>query len=143
MDTETFDSLRARLGARYDQLTPHLQRVGRLALEDPNVFALETVAAIAARARVQPSTIVRFAKEFGYSGFSQMQRVFKLRLIEGQPLYRERVYAREHTGPRPLGTEPQAILKEFVDASIGSLKELSSAIRGADMDRAVELLASA
>ncbi len=87
---ETFDSLRDRITARYDDLSPHLQRLARIALEDPNSVALETVAAIAARVGVQPSTLIRFAKEFGYSGFSQMQKIFKLRhearnAIDGLP----------------------------------------------------------
>src|SRR3954468_10279660 len=89
---ETFDSLRARIRARHDGLSPHLQRLARSALEDPNGFALRTIAEIASEARVQPSALIRFAREFGYDGFSAMQQVFKLRLIEGASIYREQVY---------------------------------------------------
>jgi DNA-binding MurR/RpiR family transcriptional regulator len=86
---ETFDSFRVRLRSRYEQLSPHLQRLARLALEDPNVVALETITEVAGRARVQPSTVVRFAKEFGFTGFSPLQKVFRLRLIEGEPSLRQ------------------------------------------------------
>lgn len=63
-------------------------------MEKPNDFALKTVVVIAAELQVQPSTLIRFAKEFGYSGFSQLQRVFRLRLIEGAPGAREEVYVK-------------------------------------------------
>ncbi|MDZ4367183.1 MAG: hypothetical protein U0987_09195, partial [Afipia sp.] len=90
---ETFEALRQRLRNRFDQLSPHLQRIARFALEKPNDFALNTVVVIAGDLEVQPSTLIRFAKEFGYRGFSELQRVFRLRLIEGAPRAREEVFA--------------------------------------------------
>ena len=90
---ETFDSFRVRLRSRYEELSPHLQRLARLALEDPNVVALETITEVAARASVQPSTVVRFAKEFGFTGFSPLQKIFRLRLIEGEPSLRQDAYS--------------------------------------------------
>ena len=49
-ESETFDAFRVRLRSRYEDLSPHLQRLARLALEDPNAFALDTVTGIAGRA---------------------------------------------------------------------------------------------
>ena len=137
---ETFDSLRDRITARYDDLSPHLQRLARIALEDPNSVALETVATIAARVEVQPSTLIRFAKEFGYSGFSQMQKIFKLRLIEGGPNYRERVYEQhaEMASDDPKG--PADLLEQCADASIASLQNLKLTVRREDLDHAVGIL---
>lgn len=141
--SETFDALRSRLNARYEDLSPHLQRIALYSLEDPKRFALDTIASIATKTQVQPSTVIRFAKEFDYDGFSQMQRVFKLRLIEGVPDYRERVYEREHTGVAILEEDPKEVLSEFVDASIDALKSLRNDIDGAALKTAVNILASA
>jgi DNA-binding MurR/RpiR family transcriptional regulator len=137
---ETFDSLRDRITGRYDDLSPHLQRLARIALEDPNSVALETVAAIAGRVEVQPSTLIRFAKEFGYSGFSEMQKIFKLRLIEGGPNYRERVYEQhaETASDHPEG--PAELLEQCADASIASLQNLKSTVGREELDRAVDIL---
>ena len=79
----TFDALRHQIRDRFQDLSPHLQRIARASLEDPNRFALNTTQVIAASLQIQPSTLIRFAKEFGYAGFSDLQRVFRQRLIEG------------------------------------------------------------
>ena len=48
---------------------------------------------LAERCGVQASTIVRFAKAFGYDGASQMQRLFRNELINSapSPSYSERI----------------------------------------------------
>jgi DNA-binding MurR/RpiR family transcriptional regulator len=133
---ETFDTLRARIMDRYESLSPHLQRLARIALTDPNQMALETVASITATAGVQPSTLIRFAKEFGYDGFSKMQKVFKLRLVEGAPFYREQVY--EARSERMGGNGDK--LDRCADALIDSLEQLKRTASREDIARAVELL---
>lgn len=139
----SFDSLRHQVQARYDELSPHLQRLARLSLEDPNSFALETVTTLAQAAEVQPSTLIRFAKEFGYSGFSDMQKVFKLRLIEGSPAYREQIYQHRTRLEATAETDPMAILQDFTDASILCLERLKTTVDPQALARAIELMAAA
>lgn len=139
---ETFDALRGRIKERFDGLSSHLQRLARYALEDPNLFALQTVTEVAGRASVQPSTVIRFAKEFGYTGFSQMQKVFRLRLIEGGPAFRQQAFQSE----RPEGAatvDPGAILSEFVDASVATLNSLKQTVPPDDLGRALTMLSGA
>jgi DNA-binding MurR/RpiR family transcriptional regulator len=137
--SETFDALRARIRARHDDLSPHLQRLARAALEDPNGFALRTIAAIAADAEVQPSALIRFAKEFGYHGFSSMQQVFKLRLIEGASFYREQVYE-THADDGAGALDPMQVLVECVDDMASSLDRLKRTIDPAALAQAIELM---
>lgn len=139
----SFDSLRHNVQARYDGLSPHLQRLARLALEDPNSFALETVTSLAQTAEVQPSTLIRFAKEFGYSGFSDMQKIFKLRLIEGAPAYREQIHQHRTRLEAAAERDPMAILQEFTDASILCLERLKHTVDPAALARAIEMIAAA
>ena len=139
----SFDSLRHEVQARYDALSPHLQRLARLALEDPNSFALETVTSIAQTAEVQPSTLIRFAKEFGYSGFSEMQKVFRLRLIEGAPAYREQIYRHRDRLEATAESDPMAILREFADASILCLERLKETVDAGALGRAIQMIAEA
>lgn len=134
---ETFDVLRSRIRARFESLSPHLQRVARAALEQPNDFALRTTVSIAGDLGVQPSTLIRFAKEFGYSGFSEMQRVFRLRLIEGAADMRERVYRTQASRPPP---DLAAILEGSIAALEASLQELRGSIATGDLERAVSML---
>ncbi|GAB4235289.1 MAG: MurR/RpiR family transcriptional regulator [Kiloniellaceae bacterium] len=137
---EPFDALRERIRDRYDELSPHLQRIARLALDEPNQFALQTIAAIAERLKIQPSTVIRFAKEFGYDGFSGMQQVFKLRLIEGGALHRARVYEASHTESR---TGAPNSLDACIDTLIASLEALRREVSPEQLAQAVRLCAGA
>lgn len=137
---ETFEALRQRLRAGFDQLSPHLQRIARLALERPNDFALSTVVVLAAELGVQPSTLIRFAKEFGYRGFSEMQRVFRQRLIEGAPQAREAVY--EQASIR----EPMdfsGTLNGCIDTLIASLEDLRRTATAEMLEKATQMLLQA
>ena len=138
---ETFESLRERIRDRSEKLSPHLQRIARLALDQPNQLALQTIAVIAKDVDVQPSTLIRFAKEFGYDGFSSLQQVFKLRLIEGGPVYREQVYEERAASPRSDDTG--ATLNTCIDALIASLETLRDDVQPEDLTRAVALCRSA
>ncbi len=134
---ETFEALRSRIRARFEALSPHLQRIARAALEQPNSFALSTIAAIAGEHGVQPSTLIRFAKEFGYDGFSDLQRVFRHRLIEGAADMREQVYRTQASRPP---ADLAAILHASVDALVASLEELRGSITTDHLARASEML---
>ena len=76
------EGLRAEIVRRYDELSPRLQQVAKYVLDNPNDMALQTLAVIADRCHVQPSTIVRFAKTFGYDGASQMQELFRDEMLD-------------------------------------------------------------
>ena len=139
----SYDSLRHEIHETYDALSPHLQRIAQLALDNPNAFALETVVNLASSTGVQPSTLIRFAKEFGYSGFSEMQKVFKLRLIEGAPVYRERIYQHRNKLEAAAEDNPLAILHEFCDASALCLERLKETVPGEQLSAALEMLSKA
>ena len=140
-EDETYDALRARIRNRFDELTPHLQRIARSALDEPNYFALNTVVVIAGHVSVQPSTLIRFAKEFGYGGFSQLQRVFRLRLIEGAPDKREQIYNDKLSGVPQ--TDMGRIFEECIDELIASLESIRSNTDTGDLAKAVSMIKSA
>jgi DNA-binding MurR/RpiR family transcriptional regulator len=76
---------------QFPSLSKRLQQIASYALENPSELALETIATVAERASVQPSSLIRFAKVFGFSGYSDMQRVFRVRLTDAMPDYKERL----------------------------------------------------
>ena len=136
---KTFDSLRQVIRDRFQELSPHLQRIARASLEEPNTFALSTTSKIAESLDIQPSTLIRFSKEFGYTGFSELQNVFRQRLIEGEPTTREQVLSETTTGPQ----EVEDILGDVVNASIGSLNKLRSDANHDDIAQAVRMMREA
>ena len=135
-----FDRLREAFQRRFEGLSPHLKRIARYALANPNRFALQTVAETAREIGVQPSTLIRFAKAFGFSGFSEMQQVFRLRLLEGATSFRDRIH--EHRGTLETADEddPAAILHGFSEASVLALEHLKADIDGDALREAIRML---
>jgi DNA-binding MurR/RpiR family transcriptional regulator len=142
----TFDDLKSEIARRQTALPARLRQIAEFAVHHPNEMALGTVAGIAGRARVQPSSIVRFANAFGYAGFSALQQVFRSRLVEGAgPSYRERIAAMREASAngRAPSTAPSDVLARFVVDGVAALEHLARSIPGPDLKRAIRLLARA
>ena len=86
-----YEHLRNELVERYSILIRRLQQITRYAMSHPNEMELETIAVIADRAEVPPSSMIRFAKSFGFSGFSEMQKIFQQGLVSRMSEYQKRV----------------------------------------------------
>ncbi len=139
----TPSALLAAIAARFPDLSKRLQQIARFSLDNPNEMALGTVATIAKETGVQPSTIIRFANAFGYSGFSEMQRIFQSSLLERVPSYSERMRkALALQGEAPVN-DTAGILQEFCSANIVSLRHLAESIPGDTLETAIALLADA
>ena len=86
-----YEHLRNKLVEDYSDLSGRLQQITRYAMTHPNDMALETIAVLAKRTEVPPSSLIRFAKSFGFSGFSEMQKVFQQGLLGRMSEYQKRV----------------------------------------------------
>jgi DNA-binding MurR/RpiR family transcriptional regulator len=139
-----FEQLKDQLSRAYPAMSPQLQRIAGFALEHPQDMALDTVASLARGAGVQPSAMVRFAQALGFGGFSEMQRVFRGRLVErsnnGSRNYRERIEAFRAKQER---SGPAGVLGQFVADGISALEQLHDQVAPADLAAAVKVLASA
>lgn len=136
-----YDELQAEIGRRFPGLSRQLQRIARFTLERPQDVALDTVAAAATKAEVQPSAMVRFAQALGFDGYTDMQRLFRDRLVQRSGSYRERIATLRRKAPAL--SRPKAVLHDFVADSIGHLSHLEEHVAPERLDRAVELLAGA
>ena len=139
----TYDELHKRIVDRHAGLSRQLQRIAAFAVENPNDMALETVAAIAGRLAVQPSSLIRFAKAFEFSGFSEMQKVFRQRLIDGTPDYRERIRSIDDTELTNDHEASVPLLSAYAEGSVAALRHLVENVDRDRFERAVEILAAA
>jgi len=137
---QDFESLRSLIVLRRDELPRRLAQVAEFALERPDEVAFGTVAELASMAGVQPSTLVRFAQSLGYSGFSDLQEIFRARLRDRWPDYAERLARLE---ARAQSGGALALLDGFAEAAIASLARLREESKGADLEKAAELLSGA
>lgn len=138
---QDYDAFSARLAARAGGLPKRLRQVAAYLTEHPDEIALGTAATVAARAGVQPSTLVRFAKALDYEGFSDLQQVFRARLRERFPNYRERVaLLRAADGGETLSAP---LLDGFTHSATVSIERLRASADPRLIDQAIATLAGA
>lgn len=139
----TAEEFRTRLLEDYDGLSKRLKQVARYVLDEPNELALETLAVIAERCGVQPSAIVRFAQSFGFSGASQMQKLFRDGLLSANTAigYGERV--RKFSESVSQTAAGDGLLTEFIEGNVLALQNLSETVSEREMRAAVDLIAHA
>lgn len=139
-----YDALREEIAHRYPALSDRLRLIAEFALDHPTEMALGTVAEVAGRAKVQPSAIVRFAHAMGYGGFTELQQVFRSRLVAGAvPSYRERIDGLRRDGRFRDSNSPHELLERFVSEGTASLDNLQVSVREGDLAHAIGLMARA
>jgi len=136
-----FSALRTLIAARWEKLPRRLTQVASYALDNPDEIAFGTAAGIAAKAEVQPSTLVRFSQALGYQGFSDLQDVFRSRLREKVPSYDERLAQLKEHGLG--GSKAGLVLAGFLDAAERSVEDYRARLEPEALDRAVAVLARA
>jgi DNA-binding MurR/RpiR family transcriptional regulator len=144
MPPANYAELKRAITARFPTLSKQQQGIARFALERPNDLALGTVAAIADAAGVQPSAMVRFANALDFGGFSEMQQIFRGRLVERSVSYRERIEQlrlSKRNGDR--GSGPTGALHQSVSDAITELGHLEETVTTAQFHAAIRLLAGA
>ena len=140
----SYDELRGAIAQRHRALSGRLQQIAEFVLDHPTEVALGTVAEVAARSGVPPSAIVRFAHALGFGGFTEMQQVFRSRLVAGvAPSYKARLARMKHEEKSILGRKPAAVLGRFVAEAQSALVTLSQSAHARELDAATAILAKA
>lgn len=134
---QTYEELRAVLSSGTVHFPKRLRQVAIFLWQHPSEVALGTIAQVADQAGVQPSTLVRFAQIFGYSGFSDFQVLFKDRMKASWP---------ETQGSLEKPAEPSAnlhFLNGMVGACQASLGRIGSSLDIASFEAMIHHLAAA
>jgi len=137
-----YEHLRNELVRCHGDLSRRLQQVTRFAMSHPNDMALETIAVIAERAEVPPSSLIRFAKSFGFSGFSKMQKVFKQGLVDSTSDYRQRVQTM-NLQISQQAEDAQSNLDHFINGGIDALHKLRESVTDEQIENAASFLSNA
>jgi DNA-binding MurR/RpiR family transcriptional regulator len=140
----TVDQLLKRISQEYEALSKQLKLIARHVEQHRDHLGLEGIQEVASQCGVQPSAVVRFAKHFGFSGYSELQRIFRdglSRQIAPGRTYRARIREVIEAGGRDLSSAE--IAQEFLTGSIAAMQELQSGLHGPTFRKAVDLLADA
>lgn len=138
------EQLENQIRERYDSLSKRLKQVAKYVLDNTNSVVFDTVATIAEQANVPPSTLIRFANAFGFSGFNEMKQVFRQNLLEETVNYSDRVrlFGKIDQDDEEKNT-PAKILNAFTQANNIALQQLNLQTDTQQLEQAVELLDSA
>jgi DNA-binding MurR/RpiR family transcriptional regulator len=140
----TVDDFLGRIETEFAALPRQLKQIARYVEQHRDHIALERIQDVAARCEVQPSAVVRFAQRFGFSGWSEMQRIFRdgaSQRIAPSRNYQERIRSAIDTATGRLS--PADIAHEFVGGSIAGMVELQRDLHPSTFGEAVRLLAAA
>jgi len=133
------EEFRDRLAAISDDLPKRLRQCAEHVAAHSDRIAVSTVADLAAGADVPPSALMRFCQIMGFSGFSEMQKLFRDAYTPGWPDYTTRLKNLKDNG----AGSPAALLAEFVEAGRLSLEALAKSVDEAALSQAVAVLAAA
>ena len=144
MTTSTVDELIEKIAAAYESLPRQLKSIASYIEQHRSSVMMDRVSDIAQACDVHPSAVVRFSKHFGFSGFSEMQAIFRQAYTEQvAPIrsYQQRI--------RKLITNNRArlrgsdIAREFIDGSRHGLDELATGLDTGAFNEALDLLVKA
>ena len=133
------EEFRVRLAGVSVVLPRRLRQCADFIAANTDRIAVSTVAELAAGADVPPSALMRFCQILGFSGFSEMQRLFREAYSPGWPDYATRLKNLKSEG----ADSPSALLAEFIEAGRLSLEALAKTADEVALGRAVDLLAAA
>lgn len=136
---KTQETFLARLSETIDRMPKRLRQCAEFVALHPERIALSTVAELAEGAGVQPSAFMRFCREMGFSGFSEMQRLFRADYAQRWPDYRTRLESLHAEGADSSG----ALLAEFIEAGRLSVEKLAQSVEPTSLDQAAEALGAA
>jgi DNA-binding MurR/RpiR family transcriptional regulator len=136
---DSIEAFRERLAAISIDLPRRLRQCADFIAGNTDRIAVSTVADIAAGADVPPSAVMRFCQLLGFSGYSEMQKLFRDAYAMGFPDYETRL--RNLKGG--AAESPTAILAEFVEAGRLSLENLAKSLDETALNTAVAVLSQA
>lgn len=135
------DQLVEDIASEYDNLSKQLKVIAMYIEQHRDHIGLEGIQQLAANCQVQPSAVVRFAKHFGFTGFSEMQAVFReglTRQLAPSRNYRTRIRDVIESGSGSLSSIE--IAREFLTGSQAAMKELEATLDSAAFTKSVKLL---
>ncbi len=133
---ETVDEFKKRLVETSVNLPKRLKQCADYVAQNTDRISISTVADMSLAAGVQPSAFMRFCREMGFSGYSEMQRLFRDDKTHGWPDYSTRLISMRARGDN----SPSALLAEFVEAGRSSLEKMIKSIDIAQLEHAADLL---
>ena len=140
---KTLADLQDQIRENYGDLSKRLRQVAEYVINNHNSVAFDTIAIISEKAEVPPSTLIRFAKDLGFSGFNEMKQLFKDKIISETGSYTERARLVSADADGASIEQPSDILTEFARANAQAMTQLAVQTPAENLERTVDILTEA
>ncbi|WP_226500193.1 MurR/RpiR family transcriptional regulator [Pseudomonas sp. RSB 5.4] len=128
----------------YDTLPRQLKRIASYMSQQSDRIMVDRISDIARECEVHPSAIVRFSQRFGFSGFSQMQALFRSAYThKASPVqnYQQRIRSMIANQSQPASDGDLA--RECIDATRSGIERLGRELDDVAFEKAVDLIVNA
>lgn len=140
---DTYEGLIQLIHSRYDRMSKAYQKIAIYLTQNPNDVGVLSVGAIADHCEIHASNLVRFAQALGFTGFKELQQLFRARLTTAAPGFDARIRALEGELGGREDQSDLGFLRDLVVRDISSLQDLLTETSADQISRAVTLMEEA
>jgi DNA-binding MurR/RpiR family transcriptional regulator len=128
----------------YDALPRQLKRVASYISQQSDRIMVDRISDIARECEVHPSAIVRFSQRFGFSGFSEMQALFRSAYThKASPVQNYQQRIRSMIADQSQQASAGDLARECIDATRSGIERLGRELDDAAFEKAVDLIVNA
>jgi DNA-binding MurR/RpiR family transcriptional regulator len=138
---DSVDAFLAAVASQFEALPRQLRAVASYIETHRARMVVTRITDIAEACEVQPSAVTRFAQRFGFTGYAELQELFRAAFSEKSApsaSYARRI--REMVDAGRLGDDPGGTMRQLVLANQGALEELAQGLDDKALKQAVTLL---
>jgi DNA-binding MurR/RpiR family transcriptional regulator len=128
----------------YDTLPRQLKRIAGYMSQQSDRIMVDRISDIARECEVHPSAIVRFSQRFGFSGFSEMQALFRSAYThKASPVQNYQQRIRSMIANQSQQASAGDLARECIDATRSSIERLGRELDDTAFETAVDLIVNA
>src|SRR5471032_1624967 len=128
----------------YESLPRQLKRIASYMSQQSDRIMVDRISDIARECEVHPSAIVRFSQRSGFSGFSEMQALFREAYThKTTPVQNYQQRIRSMIANKSQKASGGDLARECVNATLSGLERLSAELDDEAFDKAVDLVVNA
>ncbi len=139
----TYEELIQLIHDRHEKMSRSYQKIAVFLTQNPNDVAVLSLGAIADRCTIHASNLVRFAQALGFTGFKELQQLFRARLTTAAPGFDARIRALESELGGREDQSDHGFLRDLVVRDISSLQDLLTETSADRISHAVALMEKA
>lgn len=128
----------------YDTLPRQLKRIASYMSQQSDRIMVDRISDIARECEVHPSAIVRFSQRFGFSGFSEMQALFRAAYThKASPVHNYQQRIRSMIANQSQQASDGDLARECIDANRSGIERLGRELDDVAFEKAVDLIVNA